>query len=542
MLQREKLLKITALCTAVTAAFAFTGCGGNGSGLRVVPDLSADSKVMDSPEPVTEVPEVTDAPDITPGENTEEEEPEWNPADSYYKVPETLSLRRKVISSVSPIYQDDLLTGCEATGLTQLLNWYGYDVDKYTVADKYLPRAELRFEPIDGGFWDNRDSEFCRDWDGATVGLDFRTTFIGDPRRKENSYGCYVPCLVTTANNYFKDVGSSYRAVDISGAEFDDLFRYIEADIPVLLIGTVFLGETAPGNYWYAEDIEEVVYWQQGHHCMVLVGYDLDDDHVYVADPANGCTDVYDLMTFQMLYEDKGKNAMFVDTGRVKLPEKLYTTGDRIEFIGRSYTDSSGTEEQDYSYVDWSGDGFLVDDIDPDESKPYRVHLQDFGWVSYDSLKKNLPYFGRNESNTEPVAEGTDYTLRNVHSGFYLDSGDGNASQISSAEGSAGKFRAEFISAENGSFRLSTDKKTFLAAGSGDSENAFFSKRDDSGTQEWVLFKVSENENKYVIALREDTSLVLSVCDSEEKTDDTSNVFVSRYTASPEQMWYFEKQ
>lgn len=409
-------LVLSCLCAA---AAVLSGCSFNINGdgdIKVAPDIITEevhyAEAAPEEPPVTEA-AVTEEPAVTePSEEpavTSAPEPEPEP---YYKVPDKLTKRRSVISTMDAIYQGDLLTGCEATGLTTALNWYGYDIDKFTLAENYMPKGEVRFEPYPGKYWKGRNTDFCKQWDGATVGPDYMDTFVGSPYREDNCYGCYSPCIVRTANNFFDAVGSSYRAKDISGTDLYDLFRYVEAGIPVIVIVTPGLMEPEPGDYWYAEDKDELVFWQKGHHCMVIFGYDLDDSYVYASDPATGCLMVYDLITFRDIYDVKGQSACYISTGDKKIPQIIHEEGDEIMYSGRTYKDPYGKEEKEYTYNPWLR--FEIDIIDPDESRPYRVHLKDMGWVSADALAENQPYYTDSETEAdteanEEVSEDDEY-------------------------------------------------------------------------------------------------------------------------------------
>lgn len=89
----------------------------------------------------------------------------------------------KLINVKNVLQKPELPTGCECVSLTILLNHLGYNVDKLTLARNYLPKMDF--------YWSN----------GIYYGADFRTTFAGNPE-SSSSYGCYAPCIVTTANNY----------------------------------------------------------------------------------------------------------------------------------------------------------------------------------------------------------------------------------------------------------------------------------------------------------------------------------------------------
>ncbi len=532
MIHGIKIKKTAALLLAAAFALTSAGCGPEKQDVQVAPDSA--------PEVVQKEAEVTEAaPAVTePAEEktSDEEDDLIPPGETYYKVSDELTLKRKVISTMYVISQGDLLTGCEATGLTTALNWYGYDVDKFTLADSYMPQAELRWEDSDSDFWDGRDCDEADYWGGFTVGMDFRTTFIGYPYREEGSYGCYAPCLVRTANNYFRDVGSSFRGRDISGMELRDLFRYVQAGIPVVLIMTPYLEEPKPGDSWYAEDTDEMVHWQKGHHCMVLIGYDINDNYVYTADPSDGCLMIYDLATFEWIYELKGRSAMYIDTGAVKLPERMFRVGDYVRFAGRTYRDCDGTEEQDYTYL--SEGKFKVDEINPDRTKPYRVHLEDLGWVGEEVLRENIPYYGNGDSNTAAFENGMSYAVRNVHSTNYLTSEGRSIVHLPFEKTGMPEYRIQFNGDEENSFKIYVNDSECISASPVKDSRLQITSADEAS--DWVLYRAMENDNKYVIVLREDHSMAVTADDYDDSEDQT-RVFMTKYTGAPEQMWYFEK-
>lgn len=195
---------------------------------------------------------------------------------------------------VSNIMQNpELPTGCEVTSLTILLNHLGYPVNKVTMARNYLPKQ--------GFYWEN----------GIYYGADFRTTFAGDPE-SEYSYGCYAPCILTTASNYFEDNGLSGSVFDITGTDFDSLLSdYIKNDIPVLIwITSSNLHEPYYTSIWTTPDGEQVQ-WLAYEHCVVLTGYDKDNDIIYVSDPLVGNTS-YDYSKIRQRYIDLGQQAVYI--------------------------------------------------------------------------------------------------------------------------------------------------------------------------------------------------------------------------------------
>ena len=161
------------------------------------------------------------------------------------------------------------------------------------MARNYLPKLDF--------YWEN----------GIYYGADFRTTFAGDPEN-EYSYGCYAPCIVTTANSCLNSVGANVSAYNISGATFDSLLKdYIDKDIPVLIwITSSNLHETSLTSTW-TTPAGETVQWVAYEHCVVLTGYDLDNNIIYVSDPLVGNTS-YDMAKIQRRYIEMGQQSVYI--------------------------------------------------------------------------------------------------------------------------------------------------------------------------------------------------------------------------------------
>ncbi len=187
----------------------------------------------------------------------------------------------------------ELPAGCETTSLTAVLNFYGYDVDKLTIAEKYLPKQ--KFYKLDGIYY----------------GADFRKAFAGSPE-KEGSYGCYAPCIVITANKYFTDIEDETVAVDLTGTELEELISlYIDNGEPIIVWITYDnLHESTLTISWTTPEGENVR-WRDHEHCAVLTGYDMNKRVVYAMDPLIGHTE-YDYDLFELRYIEMGKQAICI--------------------------------------------------------------------------------------------------------------------------------------------------------------------------------------------------------------------------------------
>jgi uncharacterized protein YvpB len=190
-----------------------------------------------------------------------------------------------VISGVTCIMQEpELPSGCEITSLTILLNYLGYRADKIVMAQDYLITSPLESKSL-------------------------YEAFGGDPADPA-AYGCYAPVIVNSANQYLKDSQSNKTAYDISGTEFEDLFTYIDSDIPVVVWTTEDLAAPQYTKEWYTDD---GVYctWISPQHCVLLYGYDKASDMVYISDPLKGNV-TYSLETFALRYRQMSSQAVVI--------------------------------------------------------------------------------------------------------------------------------------------------------------------------------------------------------------------------------------
>ena len=269
-------------------------------------DESSEIEVDESSEP-----EIDESSEIEVDESSESEidesseievdessEPEVNEPSDPETDGDSEIVTSYVIKGVKGIYQfPELPTGCEVTALTCLVNFWRINVDKVDLAMNYMPRSELRYE-TDGIFGPNP-----------------MDTFVGDPTTEWGSFGCFAPCLVRTFENYVHTnwLAEKYVAIDISGQSFESILQeYVANDCPVLVIVSPFLIEPKESITWNLEDGGTWT-WQQGHHAMVVYGFDLESNEIYVADSAvvTGMA-TYALTDLEEIYIEKGMSAMTI--------------------------------------------------------------------------------------------------------------------------------------------------------------------------------------------------------------------------------------
>ncbi len=178
----------------------------------------------------------------------------------------------------------ELPTGCEVTSLCGLLNYLGFDIDKVTLADEFMPMDNV----------------------GVSTMMH---AYIGDPKSEEG-FGCCSPVIVQTADDYFESILSPCYAVDMTGRSLKELLYQVAQGRPVIVWGTIDLMLMPTEYYWDTNDGEEM--WFNGlQHCMVIYGYDLDEGTLSVADPLAGNVK-YEMEKFNEVYQIMGNQAVLI--------------------------------------------------------------------------------------------------------------------------------------------------------------------------------------------------------------------------------------
>lgn len=191
-----------------------------------------------------------------------------------------LNSRSKLLD-IEEIYQNpELPTGCESVALTAALRYLGYDLEKTEIADNYLIYD-------DDMFWG----------------------YVGDPYSDDGA-GIYPPGLTNTANAYLADQKSKYTAVNTMGYSLDELYRLIDNGCPVLVWTTMaFYPPNIIETGYFFGDTE--YFWYDNEHCMVLIGYDLDENTVICCDPLDGIV-TCDADEFEAIHDEIGRLSMTI--------------------------------------------------------------------------------------------------------------------------------------------------------------------------------------------------------------------------------------
>ena len=212
----------------------------------------------------------------------------------------------------------ELPTGNEITSLTMVLNYLGFEVEKETLANNYLTCAETGM---------------------AT----FSQAYIGSPF-DDYGMGCFAPVIVDAAQKYLHSQGSGRHVKVLNADDFDDILHRVASNYPVLVwvsqglepveeeycftiygnttaettvpVGTaVPIGEevptTAPAETTTSTASRQDVYWISNATCVVLTGYDLENNTVTVLDPSQGEV-TYDMGLFKTSYNALYNQAVII--------------------------------------------------------------------------------------------------------------------------------------------------------------------------------------------------------------------------------------
>lgn len=199
---------------------------------------------------------------------------------------------KKVYLDVATLMQKpELPNGCEIVSLTAVLNYYGYDISKTEMADKYLPKQPFTKK------------------DGKLYGPDPYIAYGGNPRNWTGAWFSYAPPIVEAAKSYFEAVGRSNSVSDISGSSKEEIIELLNKGIPVVMWTTLDLTKPQIKASWYLYDTGEYFPAPINLHVIVLNGY--EGNLVHVMNPLEGQT-TYNMDTLFQSYEEMGKHALIV--------------------------------------------------------------------------------------------------------------------------------------------------------------------------------------------------------------------------------------
>ncbi|WP_031556719.1 C39 family peptidase [Lachnospira multipara] len=178
----------------------------------------------------------------------------------------------------------DLPSGCEISSLAMVLNYHGVDINK----DKLVDCLET------GDYGDN-----------------IFTKFIGNVR-EDHSFGCMAEAICNAADEYLELSGNTNLKVgNISGTDVDGLLALVAAGYPVIVWGTEDMKSVGDhSQIWNYEGVP--MGFIKGEHCLVLIGFDRENDRVIMADPLKDNYVEYSLTAFKLRYRAQFSQAVLI--------------------------------------------------------------------------------------------------------------------------------------------------------------------------------------------------------------------------------------
>ncbi len=200
----------------------------------------------------------------------------------------------KKYSSLKPIVsfkmknilqRPQLPEGCEVTSLAIVLNYLGFQVSHTHLADNYLEQ-------------------------GPAQKTDFYEKNVGNPRLKGQSWGCYSPVIVKTANKYLYAQESYYRAYNYTGYDISELYYQLSMGHPAIVWVTMDFAEPYLKSPWTVNG--KTLWWKYPLHCLVISGYDFDKGTVTLTDPMKNDPVTIDIQTFELRYKQMESQAIVI--------------------------------------------------------------------------------------------------------------------------------------------------------------------------------------------------------------------------------------
>lgn len=207
------------------------------------------------------------------------------PAKAEISVEKTPLPEKAFVNAPRILQNPELPTGCEVTSLTMAMNHAGIAAEKTDLADNWLDKGEYRAS-------------------------DYKKVFVGDPR-STFAYGCFSDVIVNCAEKYFTAKGISMHAENLTGTSPEQLYRYVSRGKPVIVWATGNMEECYYNRQWTDAETGNLITWILNEHCLLLTGYDKQQNLVYVNDPMKGKT-AYPMDVFEYRYRQLGLQAVIL--------------------------------------------------------------------------------------------------------------------------------------------------------------------------------------------------------------------------------------
>lgn len=185
----------------------------------------------------------------------------------------------------------ELPNGCEITSLTAILNYYGIEIDKMTLANDYLPTTPVTKKGT------------------KLYGPDPYIAYAGNPAEKNDGYYVFAEPIIEVANQVLFENNSNFKALNLSNASREEILSYVNSGVPVLTWATIDYKQARTHGHWMIDDTNKKHPIFMNLHAVVLIGY--ADGKVTVMNPLSGYETV-DENVFFSTYKSLGSHAMAI--------------------------------------------------------------------------------------------------------------------------------------------------------------------------------------------------------------------------------------
>lgn len=186
---------------------------------------------------------------------------------------------------IHQLEETPLINGCEVTSLAMLLNYYGVDVSKNTLAEQI---ATVPVEYEDGFKGDPNEG------------------FVGDMSDDLWAMGVFVSPIAELANQY---VPTGYAVVASEETNLDDLLEQVTAGQPVWTLVTVDFIPPQNDDYKLWSTRNGDLYLTANIHAAVITGF--NDTYIYVNDPLENKNRSVSRKQFEKTFNEMGKQSLY---------------------------------------------------------------------------------------------------------------------------------------------------------------------------------------------------------------------------------------
>jgi uncharacterized protein YvpB len=203
---------------------------------------------------------------------------------------QAIKLKNQAFIRVNSISQlPELISGCEVTSLTMLLNFAGEKINKLDVSRliQYdsTPKVTDKFNPYEIISWGNPHKGFVGKMNGTDTG-----------------FGVYHEPIF-----HLLDKLLPHQAVDLTDQPFEKVLQSISNGIPVVVWTTTDFSPAAVWEDW--DSPVGKVHATFKEHAVLVVGYDANS--IYVNDPLDGVAGKQvNRKSFEATWEQMGKQAV----------------------------------------------------------------------------------------------------------------------------------------------------------------------------------------------------------------------------------------